>query len=127
MTKENEKEPTIEQIAKEVGVDKEEIAMSLDAIQDPISLQEPIYNEGSESIYIMDQIKDVKNTDELWADNITITEAMKKLNNREKTIISKRFFDGRTQMEVAEEIGISQAQVSRLEKSAIDRIKKMYK
>ncbi len=101
--------------------------MSLDAIQDPVSLQEPIYNEGSESIYIMDQIKDVKNTDELWADNITITEAMKKLNSREKTIISKRFFDGRTQMEVADEIGISQAQVSRLEKSAIDRIKKLYK
>ena len=126
LTKENEKEPTIEEIAKEVGVDKEEIVMSLDAIQDPVSLQEPIYNEGSESIYIMDQIKDVKNTDELWADNITIAEAMKKLNSREKTIISKRFFDGRTQMEVAEEIGISQAQVSRLEKSAIDRIKKLY-
>ena len=108
-------------------MDKEEIVMSLDAIQDPVSLQEPIYNEGSESIYIMDQIKDVKNTDELWADNITITEAMKKLNSREKTIISKRFFDGRTQMEVAQEIGISQAQVSRLEKSAIDRIKKLYK
>lgn len=101
--------------------------MSLDAIQDPISLQEPIYNEGSESIYIMDQIKDVKSTDELWAENITITEAMKKLNSREKTIMSKRFFEGRTQTEVAEEIGISQAQVSRLEKSAIDRIKKLYK
>ncbi len=127
LTKENEKEPTIEEIAKEIGVEKEEIVVSLDAIQDPVSLQEPIYNEGSESIYIMDQIKDTKNTDELWADNITITEAMKKLNKREKTIISKRFFDGRTQMEVAEEIGISQAQVSRLEKSAINRIKKLYK
>ena len=101
--------------------------MSLDAIQDPISLQEPIYNEGSESIYVMDQIKDSKNTDELWADNITIEEAMKKLNEREKTIISKRFFNGKTQMEVADEIGISQAQVSRLEKSAIERIKKLYK
>lgn len=127
LTKENQKEPTVEEIAKEIGVEKEEIVMSLDAIQDPLSLQEPIYNEGSESIYIMDQIKDSKNTDELWAENITIAEAMKKLNNREKTIISKRFFDGRTQMEVAEEIGISQAQVSRLEKSAINRIKKMYK
>ena len=127
LTKENQKEPTVEEIAKEVGVEKEEVVMSLDAIQDPVSLQEPIYNEGSESIYIMDQIKDVKNTDELWAENLTISEAMKKLNNREKTIISKRFFDGRTQMEVAEEIGISQAQVSRLEKSAIDRIKKLYK
>ncbi len=126
LTKENEKEPTIEEIEKEVGAYKEEIVMSLDAIQDPLSLQEPIYNEGSESIYIMDQIKDVKNTDQLWADNITITEAMKKLNQREKTIIAKRFFDGRTQMEVADEIGISQAQVSRLEKSAIERIKKLY-
>lgn len=127
LIKEKQKEPTLEEIAKELGVDKEEIVISLDAIQDPVSLQEPIYNEGSESIYIMDQIKDSKNTDELWAENITITEAMKKLKGREKTIISKRFFDGRTQMEVAEEIGISQAQVSRLEKSAIDRIKKMYK
>lgn len=127
LTKETQKEPTVEQIAKELGVEKEEVVVSLDAIQDPISLQEPIYNEGSESIYIMDQIKDSKNTDELWAENITIAEAMKKLNNREKAIISKRFFDGRTQMEVAEEIGISQAQVSRLEKSAIDRIKKLYK
>ena len=127
LIKENQKEPTIEQIAKELKVDKEEIVVSLDAIQDPISLQEPIYNEGSESIYIMDQIKDQKNTDELWAENITISEAMKKLNDREKLIISKRFFDGRTQMEVAEEIGISQAQVSRLEKNAINRIKRMYK
>lgn len=127
LTKQNQKEPTVEEIAKEMGIDKEEIVVSLDAIQDPVSLQEPIYNEGNESIYIMDQIKDTKNTDELWADNITITEAMKKLNDREKNIIARRFFDGRTQMEIAEEIGISQAQVSRLEKSAIERIKKMYK
>ena len=127
LIKENQKEPTVEEIAKEIGIEKEEVVMSLDAIQDPVSLQEPIYNEGNESIYIMDQIKDVKNTDELWAENITIREAMKKLNDREKTIISKRFFDGRTQIEVAEEIGISQAQVSRLEKSAIERIKKIYK
>lgn len=125
--KEKQNEPTVEEIAEELGVTKEEVVMSLDAIQDPVSLQEPVYNEGSESIYIMDQVKDSKNTDELWAENITISEAMKKLNKREKTIIAKRFFDGRTQMEVAEEIGISQAQVSRLEKSAIERIKKMYK
>jgi len=127
LLKDTQKEPTVEEIAKELGVDKEEIVVSLDAIQDPISLQEPVYNEGSESIYVMDQVKDSKNTDELWAENITIAEAMKKLNEREKSIVSRRFFDGRTQMEVAEEIGISQAQVSRLEKSAIDRIKKMYK
>lgn len=127
ITKETGKEPTIEQIAKELKVDKEEIVFSLDAIQDPISLQEPVYNDGSESIYVMDQVKDTKNTDESWAENLTITEAMKKLNEREKMIMNKRFFDGRTQMEVAEEIGISQAQVSRLEKSAIEHIKKMYK
>ena len=127
LVKSTQKEPTIEEIAKELNINKEEIVISLDAIQDPVSLQEPVYNEGSESIYIMDQVKDNKNTDELWAENITIAEAMKKLNSREKSIISRRFFDGKTQMEVAEEIGISQAQVSRLEKSAIDRIKKMYK
>jgi RNA polymerase sporulation-specific sigma factor len=102
------------------------VVFSLDAIQDPISLQEPVYNDGTESIFIMDQIKDTKNTDEFWAENITVSEAMQKLGDREKTIIGKRFFDGRTQMEVAEEIGISQAQVSRLEKSAIRRIKKIY-
>ena len=127
LTRKNGKEPTIEEIAKEIGFPKEEVVMSLEAIQDPMSLQEPVYNEGSESIYIMDQVKDTKNTDEKWTESITIGEAMKKLNQREKTIISKRFFDGRTQMEVAEEIGISQAQVSRLEKSAIGRIKKLYK
>ena len=126
ITKEKNREPTIEEIAKEIGIKKEEIVISLDAIQDPISLQEPVYNEGTENIYVMDQVKDSKNTDELWAENITILEAMKKLNPREKNIITRRFFDGRTQMEVAEEIGISQAQVSRLEKSAISRIKKMY-
>lgn len=127
LTKELNKEPTIEQIAKEVGAEKEDIVFSFEAIQDPLSLQEPVYNDGSENIYIMDQISDSKNTDEKWADNITIEQAMQKLNDREKMIISKRFFDGRTQMEVAEEIGISQAQVSRLEKDAIYRIKKLYK
>jgi len=126
LLKETQKEPTIEQIAKELGVDKEEVVISLDSIQDPVSLQEPVYNDGSESIYLMDQVKDSKNTDELWTENLSLAEAMKKLNTREKAIISRRFFDGRTQMEVAEEIGISQAQVSRLEKSAIDRIKKLY-
>ena len=124
---ESQKEPTVEEIAKELNIDKEEVVISLDSIQDPISLQEPVYNEGAESIYVMDQVKDIKNTDEFWADSLSLAEAMKKLNSREKLIVSKRFFDGRTQMEVANEIGISQAQVSRLEKSAIDRIKKMYK
>ena len=92
-----------------------------------ISLQEPIYNDGTENIYIIDQIKDNKNTDELWAENMTIKGALEKLNEKEKMIVTKRFFQGRTQMEVAEEIGISQAQVSRLEKSAINHIKRFYK
>ena len=125
--KENGKEPTVEEIAKELGVEKEDIAFSFDAIQDPVSLQEPVYNDGSENIYIMDQVKDSKNTDEFWAEKITIAGALEKLNDKEKNIIIKRFFDGRTQMEVAEEIGISQAQVSRLEKSAIEHVKRLYK
>ena len=125
--KENGKEATIEQIAKELGVEKEDIAVSFDAIQDPISLQEPIYNDGSESIYIMDQVKDSKNTDEIWTENMTIAGTLERLNDKERTIVQKRFFDGRTQMEVANEIGISQAQVSRLEKSAIGHIKRWYK
>ena len=112
---------------KELNIDKEEIAFSLDAIQEPVSLQEPVYGDGSENLYVMDQVKDKKNTDEYWAESITVSEAMKKLNDKEKMIVSKRFFEGRTQMEVADEIGISQAQVSRLEKSAINHIKRMYK
>ena len=125
--KEKGKEPQIEEIAKDLGTSKEEIAFSLDAIQDPVSLQEPVYNDGAESIYIMDQVKDSKNTDENWAEKMTIDAALKKLNEKEKLIVTKRFFDGRTQMEVAEEIGISQAQVSRLEKSAMQHIKRAYK
>ena len=121
------REPTIEEIAKELGAEKEEISMSLDAIQDPISLQEPVYKDGTENLYVMDQVRDTKNIDEKWVENLTIAQALKKLNPREKEIIARRFFDGRTQMEVAEEIGISQAQVSRLEKDAINRIRKAYK
>ncbi len=127
MIKEKQKEPTIDEIANALGISKEDIAFSLDAIQSPISLQEPAYSDANgDNVYVMDQISDNKNTEEGWAENLTISEAMKKLNKREKMIITKRFFDGRTQMEVADEIGISQAQVSRLEKSAIDRIRKMY-
>ena len=126
-TKEKGREPRIEEIAKELGVTREEITFSFDAIQDPISLQEPIYNDGSENLYIMDQVKDSKNTDELWAENMTIAGALEKLNEKERMIVTKRFFDGRTQMEVADEIGISQAQVSRLEKSAIEHIRRLYK
>lgn len=124
--KEDSKEPTIDEIAKELNVNKEEIVFSLDAIQDPISLQEPVYNDGTDNIYVMDQIKDIKNTDENWTEKLALKQAMKKLNQKEKDIISRRFFEGRTQMEVADEIGISQAQVSRLEKSAIKHIKRTY-
>lgn len=127
LTKEKGKEPSIEEIAKDIQVSKEEIVISLDAIQDPISLQEPVYMDGSDNIFVMDQVSDNKNTEEKWAEDLTIAGAMKKLNQREKMIITKRFFDGRTQMEVAEEIGISQAQVSRLEKDAIKRIRRSYK
>ena len=113
-------------MAKELDVDKEDIVYSLDAIQDPVSLQEPAYSDGTENIYVMDQIKDKNNTDEIWTENLALKQAMKKLTEKEKEIIAKRFFDGRTQMEVASEIGISQAQVSRLEKNAIKHIKRLY-
>lgn len=125
--KEQQRDASVEEIANELGIEKEEVIISLDAIQEPISLQEPAYSENTENIYIIDQVKDKKNTDELWTQNLTIAESMKKLNEREKMIINKRFFEGRTQMEVAEEIGISQAQVSRLERTAINHIRRIYK
>ncbi|SUY47345.1 sporulation sigma factor SigG [Clostridium putrefaciens] len=124
LVNENNKEPTISQIAKELNIPREEVVFALDAIQDPVSLFEPIYHDGGDAIYVMDQIKDTKNIDDSWLQDISIKEAMKKLNNREKLILNLRFFDGRTQMEVAEEIGISQAQVSRLEKTALKHMKK---
>lgn len=127
INKEENREANIEEIAKELGVEKEEISFCLDAIQDPVSLQEPIYKDGTENLYVMDQISDNKNVDDKWVENLTIAQALTKLNKREKEIIARRFFDGRTQVEVAEEIGISQAQVSRLEKDAINRIRKVYK
>ena len=125
--KEQQKELTVEEIAKELCVDKEEIAFCLDAIQEPVSLQEPVYGDETDNIYLEDQIRDKKNSDDRWADDITISEAMKKLKDKERNIINKRFFEGRTQIEVADEIGISQAQVSRLEKNAINHIKRLYK
>ena len=125
--KENMREPTIEELAKILNVEREDIVFCLDAIQEPISLQEPVYGDDTENIFIIDQISDKKNNDELWSQNITINEAMKRLTSREKVIVNKRFFEGRTQMEVAEEIGISQAQVSRLERSAISHIRRIYK
>lgn len=124
LTKQNETEPTIDQIAKEIGMEKEEVAFALDAIQEPVSLYEPVYNDGTDAIFVMDQLSDEKNLDENWIEEISLKEAMKKLNSREKHILTLRFFKGRTQMEVAKELGISQAQVSRLEKNALKSMKK---
>lgn len=124
LVNENNKEPTVSQIAKELELPREDVVFALDAIQDPVSLFQPIYHDGGDEIYVMDQIKDNKNLDDSWLENISIKEAMKKLNVREKLILNLRFFDGRTQMEVADEIGISQAQVSRLEKTALKRMRK---
>ena len=120
----NSKEPTISEIAKELDLPKEDVVFALDAIADPVSLFEPIYHDGGEAIYVMDQVKDTKNVDENWLENIALSEAMKHLDEREKHIFNLRFFQSRTQMEVAEEIGISQAQVSRLEKSALKQLRK---
>lgn len=119
MTKMNLKEPTIEEIAAEIGIAKEDIVYALDAIQNPMSLYEPIYTDGGDTLYVMDQVSDKKNKEETWVEHISLSEAMKKLNEREREIITLRFFEGKTQMEVSDMIGISQAQVSRLEKNAL--------
>ncbi len=124
LTTKNSKEPTIAQLAEELQLPKEDVVFALDAIQDPISLFESVYHDGGDAIFVMDQVKDEKNIDENWLETITLKEAMRKLNDREKLILNLRFFDGRTQMEVADEIGISQAQVSRLEKTALMHMKK---
>ena len=120
----NENEPTVEEIAKELGMDKEDVVFALDAIQEPVSLVEPVYNDGTDAIFVMDQLSDEKNIDENWLEEISLKEAMKKLGEREKHILNLRFYKGRTQMEVANELGISQAQVSRLEKNALKSMKK---
>ncbi len=122
------KEPTPMEIAEEMGVPHEDIVFALDAIQDPVSLHEPIYNDGGEPIYVMDQISDEKVKEGEWDDKLSLKEGMHQLDEREKLILNKRFFQGKTQMEVADEIGISQAQVSRLEKAAIEQMnKEMFK
>lgn len=121
---ETSREPTAEEIAKVLEVPHEEIVFALDAIQDPVSLFEPIYNDGGDPIYVMDQLSDDRNKDTNWIEEIALQEGMRRLNDREKLILRKRFFQGKTQMEVAEEIGISQAQVSRLEKAAIKQMNK---
>lgn len=121
--KKNLKEPTINEIADEIGISKEDIVFALDAIQSPVSLYEPVYTEGGDTLYVMDQISDKKNKEENWVEELSLSEAMKKLGDREHYIIKLRFFEGKTQMEVADEIGISQAQVSRLEKNALKTMK----
>lgn len=120
----NSREPSIMEIAKEMKIPSENIVFALDAIQEPISLFEPIYHDGGDPIFVMDQVSDEKNQDEQWLQGISIKEAMQKLSEREKKILDLRFFEGKTQMEVAQEIGISQAQVSRLEKAALKHMRK---
>lgn len=117
--KQNQKEPSIEEIAAEIGIGKEDIVYALDAIQSPMSLYEPVYTEGGDTLYVMDQLSDKKNKEENWVQNLALQDAVARLNERERQIIRMRFYEGQTQMEVAREIGISQAQVSRLEKSAL--------
>jgi RNA polymerase sporulation-specific sigma factor len=119
------REPTISEIADELKMPREEVVFALDAIQEPISLFDPVYHDGGDPIYVMDQIGDEKNHDSTWLEGISIREAMDKLSEREKLILSLRFYEGKTQMEVADEIGISQAQVSRLEKAALGHMKKL--
>lgn len=122
LSNEKNREPSIAEIAKELGAKKEEVVMALDAIVDPVSLFEPVYSDGNDAIYVMDQVSDGRGGDD-WLDELLIKDAINKLPPREKNIIELRFLEGKTQMEVAEEVGISQAQVSRLEKGAMERIK----
>ena len=120
---EKECDPTVDEIAKRMGEKKEAVVRAMEAIIDPISLYEPVYSENGDSIYVMDQLSDSNSSDEIWLENIVLREAMKKLTDRERTIINMRYYQNKTQMEIAEEIGISQAQVSRLEKGALEHMK----
>ncbi|MEE1357869.1 MAG: RNA polymerase sporulation sigma factor SigG [Clostridia bacterium] len=124
LSKELGRDPSMEEIAKELGEEEENITKALDAIVEPVSIYEPVYNDGGDSIYVIDQLSDRESSDEAWLEDISLKEALKKLSEREKKIINMRFFRGKTQMEIAGEIGISQAQVSRLEKGALEKIKK---
>ena len=121
---ENQREPSVEQIAKELDLPREEVVFAMDAIVDPVSLYEPVYSDSGDAVCVMDQVRDTKNTDEDWTDRIALKEALKRLDPRERRILSLRFYEGKTQMEVSAEVGISQAQVYRLEKGAINTIKK---
>ncbi len=119
-----QREPTVEEIAKEIGLKPSEVVTALDAVSTPVSLFDPVYTDAGESMRVMDQVGDTKNTDSAWLEHIALSEAVERLQERERKILALRFFDGKTQMEVAAEIGISQAQVSRLEKNAVGQIKK---
>lgn len=124
LTAEKQREPDICEIAETLGIPREEVFFAMDAITEPVSIYEPVFSDGGESICVMDQIGDAANTDDAWIERIALSAAVKALPGREKRILALRFYDGKTQMEVANEVGISQAQVSRLEKCAISRIKK---
>ena len=124
LTAQNGREPSVEQLARELGIPRQEVVFAMDAVSDPVSLYEPVFSDGGENATVMDQIGDPRNNDEHWLEQIALSDAMRRLTAREKRILALRFYDGRTQMEVAREVGISQAQVSRLEKNAIAQIKK---
>ena len=124
LTAQTGREPDVEEIAKDLGLPRQDVVFAMEAICDPVSLYDPVYSDAGESACVMDQIGDTKNTDEQWLEQIALEEAIRRLSQREKHILALRFYDGRTQMEVAKEVGISQAQVSRLEKNAIKEIKK---
>lgn len=124
LVNEKQSEPTVDEIAAKLGENREAVVRAMEAIIEPISLYEPVYSDNGDSIYVMDQLSDSDSSDEIWLENIVLKEAMSKLTPREKTIINMRYYNNKTQMEIAEEIGISQAQVSRLEKGALERIRK---
>ena len=126
LSKENENEPTVDQIANKLGESKESVVRAMEAIVAPISIYEPVYSDNGDSIYVIDQLSDLTSNDEKWLENIALAEALKVLNEREYLIITMRFFKNKTQMEIAEQIGISQAQVSRLEKAALERMRKQF-
>ena len=119
-----QREPTVEQIAKELDIPREDVVFAMDAIVDPVSLFEPIYSDSGDAVCVMDQVRDSKNTDEHWLEQIALKDALNRLGDRERRILTLRFYEGKTQMEVSNEVGISQAQVSRLEKNALKTIKK---
>ena len=124
LTNENQRDPTVDEIAKELDLKREDVVFAIDAIMEPVSLYEPVYTDGGDAICVMDQVGDTKNNDESWLEQIALSDAIARLGQREKHILSLRFYEGKTQMEVSNEVGISQAQVSRLEKSAINQIKR---